>query len=262
MKPAYDRYIKKLEKQEQKFLNAKEKGWLREKIGPASQKVAEKIPPELLKTLNEAFYKAFAMIFVKGSKVIEKTYDKEKIQKQHDVNNYAIEKLGPKKYLKEIDGQVRRSQRLNTALSVLEGTGLGLLGLGIPDIPLFISMLLKNIYETALAYGFDYEKEEEKIYLLLLINGAVLKGERRQIYNAKADKVAAYIQWQIPVDIKFEDLLKETANNLAEVMLLGKYIQGLPVVGVYGGWQNFSLMQEISCYARLKYKQRYLKVKS
>ena len=71
-----------------------------------------------------------------------------------------------RKSLKLIDSHGKKSKLLNSTISTFEGVGLGLLGIGIPDIPLFIAMILKTIYEIALSYGFNYEDEGEKIYIL------------------------------------------------------------------------------------------------
>ena len=38
-------------------------------------------------------------------------------------------------------------------------------GVGIPDIPVFLSMLLKGLYEMAASYGYDYNKKEWKSIL-------------------------------------------------------------------------------------------------
>ena len=57
----------KLEVQEQRFLQKRSEK--RESI--LNQKLEEKIPPKLQKTLDTAFAKAFALIFEKGTRVIE-----------------------------------------------------------------------------------------------------------------------------------------------------------------------------------------------
>ena len=54
---------------------------------------------------------------------------------------------------------------------------MGVLGIGLPDIPVFTGMILKNIYETALHYGYSYESREEKYFILLLIQGAISYAE-------------------------------------------------------------------------------------
>ena len=64
----------KLEVQEQRFLQKRSEK--RESI--LNQKLEEKIPPKLQKTLDTAFAKAFALIFEKGTGVIEKTYQRAK----------------------------------------------------------------------------------------------------------------------------------------------------------------------------------------
>ena len=44
--------------------------------------------------------------------------------------------------------------------SAVEGVGLGALGIGMPDIVLFTSVVLRGCYETALRYGFTYDTPE------------------------------------------------------------------------------------------------------
>ncbi|MDD4700445.1 MAG: EcsC family protein [Oscillospiraceae bacterium] len=261
MHSIYHKQIKKIEKQEQKLLKPVSNGIISKKLAPLTAKIETKIPPKLKETLQQAFFQGFHLVFSKGDRILEKTYNKRKIQAHYDVNNYTIEKLGPKKHLKQIDKQSKQSRRVNTSISIIEGAGLGLLGLGLPDIPLFIGMLLKTIYEIALSYGFDYESEEEKIYILTLISGALLRGEQQQKYDGELEEIAAYINWELPLKRELEGVMKTTSNHLSEVMLLGKYIQGLPIVGVYGGVLNFKLMNQISRYARLKYKKRYIQNK-
>ena len=64
----------KLEVQEQRFLQKRSEK--RESI--LNQKLEEKIPPKLQKTLDTAFAKAFALIFEKGTGVIEKNVSADK----------------------------------------------------------------------------------------------------------------------------------------------------------------------------------------
>lgn len=39
---------------------------------------------------------------------------------------------------------------------------MGFLGMGLPDIPVFLGVLLRSIYEIALSFGFSYDTEEEQ----------------------------------------------------------------------------------------------------
>ena len=38
-----------------------------------------------------------------------------------------------------------------------------------------------------------------------------------------------------------------------------KFVQGIPIVGLIGGLSDFTVMKEISKYARLAYKKKYLR---
>lgn len=58
----------KLEVQEQRFLQKR----LEKKESILNQKLEEKIPPKLQGTLDAAFAKAFALIFEKGTGIIER----------------------------------------------------------------------------------------------------------------------------------------------------------------------------------------------
>ena len=54
------------------------------------------------------------------------------------------------------------SRKLNMAVSAVEGVGMGFFGLGLPDIPLFLGVLLKSIYEVALSYGYTYDTRRSR----------------------------------------------------------------------------------------------------
>ncbi len=162
----------KLEVQEQRFLQKRSEK--RESI--LNQKLEEKIPPKLQKTLDTAFAKAFALIFEKGTGVIEKTYQRTKLEQDYQVRQYMADVKQNSKSLRSFSKKARDTGTKNLLLSGVSGIGMGVLGIGLPDIPVFTGMILKNIYETALQYGYSYESREEKYFILLLIRGAVSYG--------------------------------------------------------------------------------------
>ncbi|MBD7914949.1 EcsC family protein [Clostridium sp. Sa3CUN1] len=251
--------INKLNKKENKIINKKRNTIIKNKLNPISEKIEEKIPDKLRTTLESAFYNAFKMVFKGGSKYIEKLYNKEKIKLDHDINNYAFNKRTTKKSLKLIDFQGKRSKLINSTISTVEGVGLGILGIGIPDIPIFISVILKTIYEIALSYGFNYESEEEKIYILNLINVALTSEEEKLYYSEKINEIENKIDLGIVLENNLDDEIKETAKVLSNTLLIAKFIQGLPIVGVLGGVVNYQFISKVSKYSSIKYKKRYLK---
>ena len=155
----------KLEVQEQRFLQKRSEK--RENI--LNQKLEEKIPPKLQETLDTAFAKAFALIFEKGTRVIEKTYQRAKLEQDYQVRQYTADVKQNSKSLRSFSKKARDTGTKNLLLSGVAGIGMGVLGIGLPDIPVFTGMILKNIYETALQYGYSYETREEKYFILLLI---------------------------------------------------------------------------------------------
>lgn len=268
MKKHLLKHLKKLQTQEVKFLDKQQGRFFKEKVAPVISSVEDKIPSKVRETLDAAFYKGFVVVFEKGTQYIEKMFDKENIKLEHDVRNYAIDRSTTKKTLRSMDSISRKSKWINQSLSSLEGVGLGLLGIGIPDIPVFIGMILKTLYEIALSYGFDYANEEEQIYMLLLIACAVAPEQQRAQYGSLADQLAIGIDRgnvdenssQVLVSDR-ESAMKEAAKMLSDAMLTAKFVQGLPIVGVVGGLANYTIISKVSRLARIKYKQRYLSKK-
>lgn len=253
--------LNKLKKQEEKFLNQKENKFVKTQMKPVFDKLLDKVPAHFKSGLDMAFYKGFLLVFQKGSTFIEKTYDKQKIEIEYDLNNYAIDKHSSKRHLKKLDKNSGRSKNLNQSIAVLEGGILGFLGIGLPDIPIFISVMIKTIHEIALSYGYSYDTEEEKIYILYLICGAVTKEEQQQTYNEIIDQLGSRIDSMKPLNDSLEKVMKETAQVLSSSLLAAKAIQGVPLLGIMGGAVNPVIINRLGKYAKLKYKKRYLNKK-
>jgi len=126
-----------------------------------------------------------------------------------------------------------------------------------PDIVLFISTLLKGIYETALNYGFEYESRQEQLLILKMMQTALSNGESWIQRNAEVEEMLALETVDI-TDDQFKQQTKETASAFAMDMLLLKFIQGLPVVGIIGGAANPVYYHKVMKYVQLKYRKRYL----
>ena len=249
---AIDKEWKRLLKQERKFIERR----LEKKESILNQKLAEKIPDKLQEALHTAFYKAFAMVFEKGTGIIEKTYKREAIEQDYKVGQYAVEMKHNKKALRTLNKNASHSGMGNMALSGAMGIGMGVLGIGLPDIPLFTGMIFKSIYEIALRYGYNYETQEERTYILLLIQGAVSYGEALKEID---QEVNTYIETgQFLRNVDKEEQLKKAAAVLSKELLYMKFLQGIPIVGVVGGAYDVIYMKQITEYAELKYRHRYL----
>ena len=96
-----------------------------------------KVPEKVRINLEKAFCKAFSVVFQHGNSLIEKTYNKEELQKDHEIQAYAVQIKGNCKELRKMSKNAGAADLRNMALTTVEGAGLGLLGIGIPDIVIF-----------------------------------------------------------------------------------------------------------------------------
>lgn len=242
----------KLIKQETAYLEKR----LEKSDSKLNQLLASKVPPTLQGTLDRAFSKAFHTVFEKGTGVIEKTYKKDEIRKQYQINDYVAELSDTRKSLKAFSKKASGSGTLNLAISSVSGVGLGVLGIGIPDIVLFTGLVLKSVYEIALNYGYNYESEDERRFILLLIQGALAHGDEMRNINSRVD---AYIENDRHVAAEsLEECINATAGCMSKELLYMKFLQGIPIVGAVGGAYDAIYMKQIVKYAELKYRRRFL----
>lgn len=246
--------LKKIQQKEDKLLQKNTGGLFK----PITNKMEDKIPPGLYEKLQQAFYLGFKVVFEKGNVLIEKTYDKEELSIHHRVYDQSFELINKKKSLKGLNKLAEKNNLRNLGLTAVEGSGLGLLGIGLPDIPVFIGVVLKSVYEIAMSYGFSYDTEEEQYFILTLLEAALASEEKKETCNQSVDKLIGFYTKQIPVGFDLDAQMRQTADCFAADMLCLKFIQGLPLVGVIGGPSNVVYCKRIMDYAQLKYQKRYL----
>lgn len=241
----------KLQKQEQIYMQKR----MEKKYSRINQLLEKKVPQNLQRTLDTAFSKAFYLIFEKGTGVIEKTYKKEELEKNYQINEFAAELRNNRKSLKAFSKKASGAGNLNMLISGVSGIGLGVLGIGIPDIVLFTGLMLKSIYEIALHFGFNYENDEEKQFILLLIRGAISYGEELHEIN---DELNYFIETGHYTKVRIlNDRINEAAQGLSKELLYMKFLQGIPIVGAAGGAYDVIYMKQIVKYAEMKYRRRF-----
>lgn len=237
-----ERYLKKNAVKKESFLNLK---------------LEDKVPQKLQGTLDKAFGKAFELVFEKGTGVIEKTYKKTEFEHDYKVNELSADLREDKKSLRAFSKKAMASGAKNLLLSGVEGVGLGVLGIGIPDIPLFVGMLLKSIYEVALHYGYSYDSEEEKFFILKMIQISCLHGEELYAANKELDR---YLEsGMLPDSYEQKAQIRETAGVMSTELLYMKFLQGIPIVGAVGGVYDSIYMQKVLSYVKIKYNKRFLR---
>ena len=257
-KSAWEKDWDDLKKKEAKYQEKRNQG-------PTSvllEKLDRFIPQKLNDTLDLAFSKAFALIFEKGTGVIEKTYNKEQKQADFLVDAYATEIKADKKSVKRFTKRAKASKTANLMITGVEGIGLGLVGAGLPDIPLFVAMVLKSVYEVALSYGYDYESDGEKAFILKVIETSMYDGEEFIKQNRRLNELIEDIVYDGDTlegyEIDKAGQIDKTAKALSKEMLYTKFLQGQMIVGVAGGIFNPIYINRITDYAVLKYRRRFL----
>ena len=278
---AIDKELKLIHRQEESLRRAAMKG----KTPQWKTALEEKVPGSIYENLQKAFRKAFAIVFEKGTGLIEKTYNRESLEEDCQVREFAFQVKANRKTLKKARKDARAGNLRNLAITSAEGIGLGVLGIGLPDIIMFVGVLLKGIYETALQYGYAYDSDQERCFILKLMETAVLKGEDWEEGNREIDR---YIEssavecaveeesgteesgeegpgeqqqsetWEKDLRERVKEQTGRTADAFAMDMVLLKFIQGLPVVGSLGGAGNPLYYNKVIKYAELKYRKRYL----
>lgn len=216
----------------------------------------DKVPPKLEATLDAAFSKAFHLIFSKGSSIISKTFSTDKLISEFQTANADLTIQGSGRQMRTFKRRASATGTAHTLISTVTGAALGFVGGTIPDIVLFITLLLRNIYQISMKYGYAFDTDEEKKFILRVIAAAVQDGDAM----IQADKAINYlIKAGISTDDStVDDRITDAAVALGHALLLMKFLQKIPVVGVVGGASDFIYMERISDYAVLKYQRRFL----
>ena len=221
--------------------------------------IASKVPPGLQDKLDAAFAKAFELVFDKGTGFIEKTYDREGIQR-HFQNMTSSQNedsfFSSRRGLRYFANRAGNSKKRNLLFTSASGIGLGFLGIGMPDIALFTGTMLKGVYEIALHFGYGYDSPEEKYFILRLIETALSHGKELDDLN---DMLNDFLEEpELPENYDQSEQIRLASAALSKELLYMKAIQMIPVAGVIGGAYDAIYMKKILRYAELKYHRRFL----
>ncbi len=230
------------------------------KIDNIKKEIMAKIPDKMIATLDAGFYKAFQLIFAKGIGIIGKTFNETELSLDFAVNDFRVNGRPNSKSLRQMEKAIKKGNHMNTWASVAEGIGLGIVGVGLPDIPIFLGVLLKGIYEASLGYGFNYKKEKEQVLILKMITAALSEPNCRKENDAEVEAWISKID-EPGLAFDMDEEMKKASNALSKAMLLSKFIQGFFIVGIIGGISNPVIYQKTMHYVLLKYKKRYINQK-
>ena len=156
----YDRQLDEIRRREDKLFSdcAKEDA-------PSTglmAKVEARIPAKLVDTMDEAFYRAFQVLFEKGTGLLRLTFSEKRLRADRFIREYYLKEDPNAERVRSFHKSARLGGIVNTVLATVEGFVMGLFGMGLPDIPVLMSLLLRTIYTTALRYGYRFDNPRER----------------------------------------------------------------------------------------------------
>lgn len=111
-----DKEWNRLVKNEEHFIaqncNVKTADW--------QKKLEKYVPKKLNETLDSAFYKAFSIVFDKGTGVIEKTYNRRKKEQEYQIDSYAADIKKNAKSLQVFGRKVKGASRINMDFPMIQ----------------------------------------------------------------------------------------------------------------------------------------------
>ena len=114
------------------------------RTGNLRAKIEEKIPEKLEETLNTAFNAAFKMVFQEGKILIKKTYDADALKSEYAQKRVGVQTQGDRSLIKRLRKPSEKRYLKSLGVATTEGIGLGLLGIGLPDIPILIGNMIRT----------------------------------------------------------------------------------------------------------------------
>lgn len=227
--------------------------------GSVKAKIEDKIPEKLEDTLNKAFTAAFKMVFQEGKILIKKTYNEETLKSEYADKRVGVQTKGDRSLIKKLRRPAEKRYFKSLGVAATEGVGLGLLGIGLPDIPILIGNMIRTCTVSAQSHGLDTDRKDEQVYMLMMIRLAAMPVEERAAVNRQLDALGDAIDSGKEIFLDLEAEMKETSERLSMTLLFSRFVMGLPVVGVAGGLYNPVIVSQLHQLAEVKYEARLLK---
>lgn len=251
-KTALEKEIARLRRAETRFLRRQQN----KEPSKLDKLLEDKIPEKLESTLDAAFSKAFHLIFSKGSSIISRTFSEDRLINEFKIDSFLLEETGSGREMRKFRKRAAATGTTHTMLSTVTGMALGAFGAWVPDIVVFISVLLRNMYQISMRYGYAYDTDEERKFMLRVIATAVKEGDELIMADKELNQLIR--KGLFTDDSTVDDRINEAAFSLGRALLIMKFLQNIPVVGIVGGASDFVYMERISDYAVLKYQRRFL----
>ena len=121
-------------------------------------------------------------------------------------------------------------------------------------------MAFRDIYLTALCYGFDYEKQEEQYLMMKMMGAAISSGETAEVLNEEVDELIQNIDSGMYTYCEGDigEQMKHTSEELSNQILYLKFLQLVPIAGAVAGCSDIVYLSKVHRYINIKYRKRFL----
>lgn len=253
-KKAIRKELTKVRKQEDKFIYSAV-----ESRSLIADVILKRIPQKAYGKLRNAFGKAFNFIYVKGSVVINETYDKNKMRDKYEEDRRFAKVVDSRLSIKAFQHKSFLRSLLDGLIVLITGTVLGFLGISLPYIPLFVSITFRNMNQTCLCYGYDCDDVREKILLLKMMEVSLSTGEDAETGDSEMDDMIEYVsKGGAFAEDEIDRRIKAVSDRLADKTLYMRFIQTIPIIGTVFGFCDIFIFSKIHRYIDIKYRKRFL----
>lgn len=212
------------------------------------REIEARIPAAVRENLQNAFREAFTTVVRDGGGVIRSSVPEEAARRQYEAICRAL--------ASPAGGRVESPAAGRSAvLASLRAAGLGLVGIGLPDIPVFAGVLVRAAARIAMDYGFSPWVRREQVLTLLIFRTGLITGPERLAAERRLAAVLDGAGEPLPDG---ETLAAEVADRLAASLLAAKFLQGMPIAGAAGGLWDGRVTHRLLSHTDLCCRRRFL----
>jgi len=234
--------------------------WFWERIGRLPFKLLDKATPVFVqKKLSTLLEELGSFVQSGGSYLTKEKNILNKLQVQ--VPDLIISKIDDvdKVPLGFMDAVCEDIQKTNSKLATVQGatTGIGGIFTLAVDIPVLLGLSLKTLQDIAVAYGYDPNKKEERIFIVKCLQFATADIVGKE---AILNELSSFYHKQGGDSAEIMSQLqgwREVVYTYRDQFGWKKLLQMVPIAGmIFGAFINRSMIQDIAETGHMLYRKR------
>lgn len=219
--------------------------------GRLQRELESRVPEAVRKSLTGAF-RASLTAALDGESLLRRTVSRPAVEKRRARTDALLRSPGRFGGVRDpAKGVVRTA----AAAAAVRSAGLGLLGIGLPDIPVFTALLLRNMGQIAHGYGCGTGTRRDRLLWLRILDAALTDGPD---YPRRAQRAAQALAGEPDDPACLPELTGRVAEGLCARLLAAKFLQGIPLAGAAGSLADSRLTASLLDYTALCCNRQYL----